>query len=681
MKKNYAPRTLQIAGLLLGSLLWLANNSNPPNGNTGAPFDGTSCGSSGCHGMSNPNGYDGTITIDGLPATVEANTVYPLTFTVTATAGSPIKAGFQLVAVNSANNQNAGDLAAANAQTGTEFLGGREYLEQRGGKNFSGGSVSWNFNWTSPASLTGTNITFYYIANFCNGNGNAGGDFPVTGNLMVAFNGSLPISASISDQTNLTCNGVANGTATVMATGGVTPYTYLWSNNQTGQTAVNLAAGNYTVTVTGASGSGTATALATITAPPAITLTSIPSGTLNCINQSVTVTATAGGGTPSFTYEWSNGQTGNPATFTTTGPYTVTATDNAGCTKTATGMINGNTTPPNAAASTNGNLSCANTSTTLSCTGSSTGANFSLLWTTTNGSIVSGQTSCNPTVNQPGTYTLQVTNNVTGCTATASTTVTSTATPPGASATGATITCNTPSVTISASSPTPNVTYSWSGPGGFMSSSQSPSVSTVGTYTVTVSNPANNCTSSATAVVTSNTTAPTASASSGSVLTCATTTSQVFGNSNVSGALYQWMGPNGFTSSLQNPIVNAPGAYLLTVTNPANGCTSTATATVTQDIAAPNASASAGATLTCTVLSSTVSANSTTPGVTYSWSGPGGFTSALQSPSVNTPGTYTVTITSSANGCTSSAFATVQQNIVPPGATASGGVILAPAQA
>jgi hypothetical protein len=673
MKKNYSPRTLQIAGLLLGSLLWLANNGNPPNGNTGAPFDGT-CGSSNCHGMSNTNGYDGTIAIDGLPATVEANTVYPLTFTVTATAGSPIKAGFQLVAVNSANNQNAGDLAAINAQTGTEFFGTREYIEQRSGKNFSGGVVSWNFNWTSPASMNGTNITFYYIANLCNNNTNSGGDYPISSSLTVGYNGPPPMSAAISDQTNVTCNGGNNGTATVTGSGGLTPYTYLWSNNQTAQTAINLAAGTYTVTVTGASGSGTATAVATITAPPAINLTASVAGTINCINQSVNVTANATGGTAPFSYEWSNGQTGNVANYTATGPYTVTATDNAGCTKSATGNITGNTTPPNASASTNGSLSCSSTTTTLSCTGSSTGANFSLLWTTADGNIVSGATSCNPVVNLPGTYTLQVTNNVNGCTATASTTVTSSANPPGASATGATITCNTPSVTITASSPTPNVTYSWSGPGGFTSGSQSPSVSTAGVYTVTVTNPTNNCTSTATATVTSNTVAPPAGATAGNVLTCTATTSQVFGNSSVSGALYHWTGPNSFVSNLQNPTVNAPGTYMLTVTNPANGCTNTASTTVTQDIAAPNASASAGATLTCTVLSSTVSANSTTPGVTYVWSGPGGFTSTLQNPSVTSPGTYTVTITG-ANGCTSTASATVQQNIVPPGATATGGII------
>ncbi|MEI6409181.1 MAG: choice-of-anchor V domain-containing protein [Bacteroidota bacterium] len=673
MKKNYSPRTLQIAGLLLGSLLWLANNSNPPNGNTGAPFDST-CASSGCHGTSNVNGYGGTVTVDGLPSTVSANTVYPLTITVTATAGSPIKAGFQLVSVSSANNQNAGDLATVNTETGTETFGGREYIEHRNGKVFSGGVVSWNFNWTSPASITGTNITFYYIANFCNNNNSSSGDFPLSGSLTVGFNGPPPLSATITDQTNVTCNGGNNGSATVTGSGGLTPYTYHWSNNQTTQTAINLAAGSYTVTVTGASNSGTATAVATITAPPAITLTSPPGGTISCINQSVNVTATAGGGTPPFTYAWSNGQTGNTATYTATGPYTVTTTDNAGCTKSATGTITGNTTPPNAVASTNGSLSCTNTSTTLSCTGSSTGANISLLWTTTNGNIVSGQTTCNPTVNVAGVYTLRVTNTINGCTATATTTVTSSATPPGASATGATITCSSPSVTISASSPTPNVTYSWSGPGGFTSGIQSPSVNTAGTYTVTVTNPANSCTSTASAIVTSNTVAPPSSATAGNVLTCATTTSQVFGNSGVTGATYHWTGPNSFVSNLQNPTVNAPGAYLLTVTNPANGCTSTATATVQQDISTPNASASAGPTLTCTVLSTTISANSTTPGVTYAWSGPGGFISQLQSPSVTVPGTFTVTITG-ANGCTSTASATVQQNIVPPGATASGGVI------
>ncbi|TPD65910.1 BspA family leucine-rich repeat surface protein [Flavobacterium microcysteis] len=59
-----------------------------------------------------------------------------------------------------------------------------------------------------------------------------------------------------STQTNVTCNGGSDGSATVSITGGTAPYTYSWSpNGGTTATAIGLAAGNYTVTVTDANGS------------------------------------------------------------------------------------------------------------------------------------------------------------------------------------------------------------------------------------------------------------------------------------------------------------------------------------------------------------------------------------------------------------------------------------------
>ena len=65
--------------------------------------------------------------------------------------------------------------------------------------------------------------------------------------------GSLVLAPS---QENVLCNGDTNGSATVIASGGIAPYTYSWNdaNNQTTATATNLAAGTYTVTVTDASG-------------------------------------------------------------------------------------------------------------------------------------------------------------------------------------------------------------------------------------------------------------------------------------------------------------------------------------------------------------------------------------------------------------------------------------------
>jgi hypothetical protein len=62
------------------------------------------------------------------------------------------------------------------------------------------------------------------------------------------------LTAGISTQTNVSCNGQTDGSATVTATGGTPGYTYLWSNTQTLATAITLGAGTYTVTVTDVNG-------------------------------------------------------------------------------------------------------------------------------------------------------------------------------------------------------------------------------------------------------------------------------------------------------------------------------------------------------------------------------------------------------------------------------------------
>ncbi|UPK67184.1 T9SS type A sorting domain-containing protein [Chitinophaga filiformis] len=147
----------------------------------------------------------------------------------------------------------------------------------------------------------------------------------------------------------------------------------------------------------------------------------------------------------------------------------------------------------------------------------------------------------------------------------------------------------------------------------------------------------------------------TAIASVNDTLTCARTTVNLSGASNASGVTYSWSGPNGFTSAVQNPAVTAAGNYTLTVTNPSTGCTASATVTVIANTIAPTVSASVSGSLGCTATSVTLSASSQTGSVTYAWTGPNGFTSALQNPAVSVAGIYTVTVRNPVNGCTASA--------------------------
>lgn len=664
----YNSRLLRVTGIILGILVWLANASNPPTGRTGAPFD-SHCNE--CHGGNNPGGFDGTVTVDGLPSTIDANTTYPLSITLTPTAGSPIRGGYQVVVVDG-NNANAGDLTIANGQSGTEFFNSREYMEHRGTKNFTGGGpATWNFNWKSPLTAAGNTIKVYFIGNFTNGNNQDTGDHPISFFDTYSFNGPDPVSAFMSSTNNVSCFGGNDGSATVEPAGGVPPYTFFWvPGGQTGQTAVNLAAGTYTVTVTGSNGTGSATATAVITQPSILNASASVNGILTCVNTFVTGTANASGGTPPYSYNWSNNTSGQQTQFTAPGSYSVVITDDNSCTKTAFVNVVSNTVPPNVEAGPAGAITCIQPTDTLNGTGSSVGPTFSYLWTASaGGHIVSGATTLNPIVDAAGNYTIVVTNSNNGCTASDLTTVTSTTQGPTASATGDTLTCVETTVTLMSSTNASQPEFSWSGPGGFSSSQQNPTTNTTGNYTVAITDLATGCTNTATATVATNTTAPTASATGG-ILTCTNTTISISGSSMTPGASFAWSGPNGFSSNQQNPNVNAAGTYTLVVTNPTNGCTASATAVVTANTTPPSAVVSAE-TITCADTLAQITTTTNANPASFAWSGPSGFSSTVQNPEVTLPGTYTVTVTNGANGCTNTAVATVNQNITDPTANAT----------
>jgi gliding motility-associated-like protein len=372
---------------------------------------------------------------------------------------------------------------------------------------------------------------------------------------------------------------------------------------------------------------------------------------------------------PGPTYSWTG-----PGGFTSTlqnpvvstpGNYTVTvSTTSNGCTNSATVSVTGNSTVPTANA-TGGTLTCANPS--IQITGTTNVPSAGFVWTGPNGYTATGAT---PTVTAIGTYDVTVTNLGNGCTATASTTVNINNTTPGATAlsTGI-ISCPTPTVLLNSSTQT-GTTFNWSGPGGFSSSNQNPTATTSGTYTVTVTG-ANGCTSTDSAVVTGDTNPPNAGANGGTI-SCGTPSITLNGLSTTSNVSYDWSGPGSFTSGQQNPIANTVGTYTVTVTA-TNGCTSTASTPVNGDFANPTASASGGI-ITCTVSSITITSSSTTPGVNYSWNGPGNFLSTQQNPSISSIGTYTVTVTGG-NGCTNTAEAIVTPDAGIPIASATGGTL------
>ncbi|MFH1319535.1 MAG: GEVED domain-containing protein [Bacteroidota bacterium] len=127
--------------------------------------------------------------------------------------------------------------------------------------------------------------------------------------------------------------GNSDGNATVFASGGSGSYTYQWdvsAGNQTTQTATGLSAGTYNVTITDAN---------SCTESFSVNLSDAGAGSLSVGSTDVTcngdndgtASATITGGTPPYTYSWSNGTTTTSLSGLSGGIYTLTVTDSLGC--------------------------------------------------------------------------------------------------------------------------------------------------------------------------------------------------------------------------------------------------------------------------------------------------------------------------------------------------------------
>lgn len=148
----------------------------------------------------------------------------------------------------------------------------------------------------------------------------------------------LPLDITISSQNATSvCN--PNGSATVQATGGEEPYTYAWSTGETTQTITGLDAGTYSVTVTDNAGE-TATAITEITNVNDIFVNASSTDETSTDADDGTATAAPSGGSESYTYLWSNGETTASIGDLPPGVYSVTVTDSEGCTAAESVTVN-----------------------------------------------------------------------------------------------------------------------------------------------------------------------------------------------------------------------------------------------------------------------------------------------------------------------------------------------------
>lgn len=472
---------------------------------------------------------------------------------------------------------------------------------------------------------------------------------------------SVTISSITATPSTTVCNGYS---ATLVSTvSGTSPFTYSWApaaglncTTCSSPVATPTITTTYTLTVTDAVPTVDTETITITVYTPSVSVSISPNDSI-CPGNSVTVTGNATGGIGAFTYTWlPGGFVGNPFVTTpaTTTAYQVYASDANSCSSVSNYTV---TVVPNPTVSISGNTTlCSGNSTTLTATGAS-GYAWSPGGQTTSSIVVS------PTVNT--TYVVNGTQY--GCSSNSSITVTVTTTPAINTIGSNSPICAGQSLSLNSGS-SGATSYSWNGPNGFTSTAQNPiigaaSTNATGTYSLTVS--ANGCTSPpSTHSVTVNPIANTP-LTSPNVTLCTGQNLSLTASSN--GSSYSWSGPAGFTSTLQNPVLtnittSMAGTYSVTASfgglcPSAPGIT---VATISQSPSAPSANSSPSQ--VCVGSSFTLTASSVSGATGYSWTGPNGFTSTLQNPSIASTGTqhagtYTVTA-SSLGGCVSPASTT-----------------------
>lgn len=509
-----------------------------------------------------------------------------------------------------------------------------------GSGTFSPSNTTLNATYTpSAAEIASGQATLSLITT---GNGTCPPDTDFVTIFIHQFNASLQLTS-----TPVQCFGQTNGSAAVIVTNGNAPFTYAWSTSpvQTGSNATNLAAGNYTVTVTDTYGcSGTGSVI--VTQPPVLTATgtAAPVTCFAACNGTATVTAT--GGTPSYTYAWSpTGGNAASASSLCAGTYSCSITDSKGCTTTATFSI---TQPAALAATTSftqATCNASNGSASVSVSGGT--GSYTYAWAPTGGNAATA------TGLAAGPYSCTITD-ANSCTLTVTVTVPNAAAPTATISATTNISCfggSNGSATVTPAGGAGGYAYSWSPSGGTNATATG---LPQGTFVVTVTD-ANGCTATATAVLTQPT-ALTATATAVAVLCNGGSTGSA--SVNASGGIgpytYSWS-----TSPAQtgmNATNLAAGNYSVTVTD-ANGCTVQATTTVTQP--APLSVTSTGLPAACFNSCDgqliTIPAGGTQP-YNFQWS-----TGCTQPACSNVcAGTYSVTVTD-ANGCSVNDVATITQ--------------------
>ncbi|WP_083921231.1 beta strand repeat-containing protein [Cytophaga aurantiaca] len=449
----------------------------------------------------------------------------------------------------------------------------------------AGGVPSYDIVWSTGStddSLTGLAAGTYYVT------ARDAHDCIVNDSIIITEPAKVAVVSSHSDYNGygVTCKGASNGSASVVAAGGVPAYTINWSNGSTANAVTGLAAGIYYVGVTDANNCAVLDTVI-ITEPTLVTVVSSHSDYngfgVTCKGASDgSAAVVAAGGVPAYTVNWSNGSTANAVTGLAAGIYYVGVTDANNCAVLDTVIITEPTlvTVVSSHSDYNGfGVTCKGASTGSASVVAAGGVPaYNVLWST-------GSTSPSLTGLIAGTYSAVATD-ANGCTATASVVLTEptlvTVVSSHSDYNGFGVTCKgastgSASVVVTGGVPVYNVLWSTG------STNSSLTGLTAGTYSA-VATDANGCTAAASVVLTEPTILTNAISNlsnySGFNVSC-------FGGTNgsatstVAGGVgpYNYLWSNGGTTKTVSGL--SAVSYSVIATDK-NGCTANASVLLTQ---------------------------------------------------------------------------------------------------
>ncbi|MCB0771586.1 MAG: SprB repeat-containing protein, partial [Flavobacteriales bacterium] len=469
----------------------------------------------------------------------------------------------------------------------------------------------------------------------------------------------------------VSCYGADDGSVDLTIMGGTAPFSILWSEgagfSATTEDIEAIGPGNYSVLVTDANGC-TQSASVEVDGPTVLDLSAqlslINGNNVSCAGATDgSIDLSVVGGVAPYSYTWNNGSADQDLANISSGTFDVTVTDQNGCEATASFTLTAPlTVQAELLASTFPN------GTQISCGGAADGSidasitggtsPYTIAWTGPDGFTASTTEILDLTI---GDYTLSVTD-ANGCESINTTSISgpeplamelSSVTYSG----GYNIPCSETSIGVLSAQVTggmPGFTYAWSGPDGFTSTESALTMLEAGTYDLVVTD-VFGCTTSGSATLTSPNPLNVVlefTDFSGSQVSCTGNDGGI--TLTVSGGTaaytFDWNGPDGFASQLEDLSDLGPGDYTLIV-HDANGCSLDTTVT----LVAPEPLNAAFISTANDCANGNIGSITTTltgGGEPYqiAWTGPNGFSANDADLSDLTNGTYTLTV-SDALGC------------------------------